>query len=60
MLTLALDTATRVCSVAVVREQEILAAYGTKINPISGRISARYRKQVSLNLLDDFLTSKGL
>src|SRR5574344_2267462 len=27
MLTLALDTATRVCSVAVVREQEILAAY---------------------------------
>jgi tRNA threonylcarbamoyladenosine biosynthesis protein TsaB len=27
MLTLALDTATRVCSVAVVRDQEILAAY---------------------------------
>jgi tRNA threonylcarbamoyladenosine biosynthesis protein TsaB len=27
MLTLALDTATRVCSVALVREQEILAAY---------------------------------
>ncbi len=40
--------------------KEILAAYGAKINPISGRISARYRKQVSLNLFDDFLTSKGL
>lgn len=42
------------------RHKEILAVYGAKINPISGRISARYRKRVSLNLLDDFLTSKGL
>ena len=45
---------------AKARHKEILDAYGAKINPISGRISARYRKQVSLNLLNDFLVSKGL
>ncbi len=40
---------------ATARHKEIMDAYAAQINPISGRISARYRKQVSLNLLNDFL-----
>ena len=42
------------------QHKAVLEAYAAKINPISGRISARYRKKVCLNLLEDFLTTKGL
>jgi CO/xanthine dehydrogenase FAD-binding subunit len=35
---------------------EYLEAYRQAINPIRGRVSAEYRKQVCLNLLEDFLT----
>jgi len=49
-------------SVTEAKEQHkaIVAAYSEQINPLSGRISARYRKKVCLNLLEDFLTVKGL
>ena len=33
---------------------KFLNAYSEKLNPIDGRISARYRKTVCLNLLEDF------
>ena len=34
------------------------AEYERAINPISGRVSAPYRKQVCLNLLEDFLAER--
>ncbi|WP_371372438.1 xanthine dehydrogenase family protein subunit M [Sporomusa aerivorans] len=37
-----------------------LAAYDQAIVPIRGRISAEYRKAVCMNLLQDFLASKGV
>lgn len=40
---------------ARIKKQEIIDAYDKVINPISGRISATYRKTVCMNLLDDFL-----
>lgn len=39
---------------------EFLQQYAQAINPISGRISAVYRKKVCLNLLSDFLTQNGI
>lgn len=42
------------------QHKALIDAYAAQINPLSGRISARYRKQVCLKLLDDFLTIKGL
>lgn len=38
----------------------IVAAYGDHIVPTAGRVSKEYRKDVCLNLVEDFLTSKGL
>ena len=37
-----------------------LDAYDTAIVPIRGRVSAKYRKDVCMNLLRDFLASMGL
>ena len=37
-----------------------LAKYQEAINPIRGRVSAEYRKQVCMNLLNDFLTANGI
>jgi xanthine dehydrogenase FAD-binding subunit len=37
-----------------------LAAYDQAIVPVRGRISAEYRKTVCMNLLQDFLASKGI
>lgn len=39
---------------------EMLAGYTERLQPISGRVSARWRKQVCLNLLQDFWTECGL
>lgn len=39
---------------------QYLAAYDQAIVPIRGRISAEYRKSVCMNLLRDFLESKGI
>lgn len=39
---------------------ELLAAYGEKLNLKQGRVSAAYRKQVCLNLMDAFLTQFGI
>lgn len=39
---------------------DYLAAYDKVINPIRGRVSAEYRKDVCMNLLNDFLESKGI
>jgi xanthine dehydrogenase FAD-binding subunit len=38
---------------------ELLEQYAEVINPISGRISAQYRKKVCLNLLSDFVDVCG-
>jgi len=37
-----------------------LSAYEQAINPVQGRISAEYKKTVSMNLLNDFLDSNGI
>ncbi|MDD2214359.1 MAG: FAD binding domain-containing protein [Oscillospiraceae bacterium] len=37
-----------------------LASYAEVIAPIKGRVSAEYRKEVCLNLLEDFLNSNGI
>lgn len=39
---------------------DFMNAYAAAIDPISGRVSAEYRKDVCLNLLDDFLTQNGV
>ncbi len=39
---------------------DYLTAYDKAIVPIRGRISAEYRKTVCMNLLQDFLESKGI
>lgn len=39
---------------------EILSAYADRMNLTRGRVSAEYRKKVCMNLLDDFLTQKGI
>lgn len=39
---------------------DYLAAYSEAIQPIPGRISAQYRKDVCMNLLNDFLQSNGI
>jgi len=39
---------------------EYLAAFDEAIVPISGRISAEYRKSVCMNLLGDFLSENGI
>lgn len=41
-------------------KEDYLNAYDKAITPISGRISAEYRKAVCRNLLRDFLESKGI
>jgi xanthine dehydrogenase FAD-binding subunit len=41
-------------------KEEYIAAYDQAIAPIRGRISAEYRKAVCMNLLRDFLGSKGI
>ncbi len=41
-------------------KQEFLKAYDERICPIRGRVSAEYRKAVCMNLLNDFLTQKGI
>ena len=39
---------------------DYLKAYDEAINPIRGRVSAEYRKDVCMNLLDDFLETNGI
>ncbi|MEY8000857.1 xanthine dehydrogenase family protein subunit M [Clostridium sp. Mt-5] len=41
-------------------KEDYLAAYDKAIVPIRGRVSAEYRKNVCMNLLRDFLQSKGI
>lgn len=41
-------------------KEKYLATYAQAIVPIKGRISAEYRKSVCMNLLRDFLESKGI
>jgi len=41
-------------------KNEYLAAYKKIINPIRGRVSSEYRKNVCMNLLDDFLSVFGV
>jgi Aerobic-type carbon monoxide dehydrogenase, middle subunit CoxM/CutM homologs len=41
-------------------KEEYLAEYDQAIVPIKGRISAKYRKTVCMNLLHDFLESNGI
>ncbi|KNZ42595.1 FAD binding domain-containing protein [Acetobacterium bakii] len=41
-------------------KENYLAAYEQAINPVQGRISAEYKKTVCMNLLGDFLDSKGI
>lgn len=41
-------------------KSDFLKAYEKAIHPIKGRVSAEYRKKVCMNLLEDFLTSKGI
>ena len=45
---------------ATVLKPAFLAKYQEAIVPIRGRVSAEYRKQVCMNLLADFLNSKGI
>jgi len=40
--------------------ENYLAAYKQAIHPVQGRVSAEYKKAVCMNLLDDFLDSKGI
>ncbi len=42
------------------KRAQYVAAYDELIQPINGRVSASYRKTVSMNLLNDFLDSVGL
>ena len=44
-----------VCDLANGLGENYLKAYADALNPIDGRISAAYRKQVCMNLLGDFL-----
>ena len=39
---------------------DFLKEYDDRIVPIRGRVSATYRKQVCMNLLNDFLESRGI
>ena len=39
-------------------KQDYIQAYAQAINPIQGRVSASYRKQVCLNLAEDFINSR--
>ena len=41
-------------------KKEYLKAMDQAIVPISGRVSVEYRKDVAMNLLNDFLESKGI
>ncbi len=45
---------------AKVKRAEYVKLYDDIIQPIDGRVSAVYRKEVTLNLLNDFLDSIGL
>ncbi|NTV91428.1 MAG: molybdopterin dehydrogenase [Clostridiales bacterium] len=45
---------------AAALKEEYLSAYDKAIVPIRGRVSAGYRKTVSMNLLKDFLESNGI
>ena len=39
---------------------DFLKEYDERIVPIRGRVSATYRKQACMNLLNDFLESRGI
>lgn len=41
-------------------KNSFLAGYDALIQPIKGRVSAEYRKQVAMNLILDFLESNGI
>ena len=41
-------------------KDKYIAAYEKEIVPIRGRVSAKYRKTVCMNLLRDFLESNGI
>lgn len=41
-------------------KEKVLSAYADRMQLTRGRVSAEYRKKVCLNLLDDFLSSKGI
>ncbi|MHC6180857.1 hypothetical protein ACYUJ6_13535 [Clostridium sp. JNZ X4-2] len=41
-------------------KKDYLLVYDKAIVPIRGRVSAEYRKNVCMNLLGDFLQSKGI
>ena len=41
-------------------KEDYLKAMNERIVPIRGRVSIEYRKDVAMNLLKDFLTSKGI
>lgn len=41
-------------------KEDYLKAMREEINPIRGRVSIEYRKDVAMNLLTDFLNSKGI
>ncbi|CQR72010.1 Xanthine dehydrogenase, FAD binding subunit [Sporomusa ovata] len=45
---------------AKVVKEDYLAAFAQAIVPVRGRISAKYRKAVCMNLLCDFLESNGI
>ena len=44
----------------IISYEEYLERYDKAINPTRGRVSAEYRKEVSLNLLNDFLAVNGI
>ncbi|SDC12358.1 FAD binding domain-containing protein [Parafannyhessea umbonata] len=41
-------------------KENVLSAYAERMQLTRGRVSAEYRKKVCLNLLDDFLSSRGI
>jgi CO/xanthine dehydrogenase FAD-binding subunit len=41
-------------------KEDVIRAYSEAIIPISGRVSAEYRKAVCINLLNDFLGKNGI
>ncbi len=45
---------------AKTRKADFLAAYEKAIVPIQGRVSSEYRKDVCMNLLNDFLTQNNI
>ena len=50
----------KTCEEAKAIKTEVLDAYSEKLVLTRGRVSAEYRKTVCLNLLNDFMTEKGI